>query len=435
MESIDDIGTSAEACYQRGVLLHSRGRPAEAAEWFRKALAADPRHALSHARLALCLAVESGREAESIEEARRAVALAPEHPFLQSILALTLIDSARDGHNAPIEEGLSHAVRATELDAENDFAWAVRGHGLLRLRRYAEAEDAALRALRLDTESRLATSVLAAALLNQGKDDRHAELVRYQLDRNPDDPASHTSAGWQALRRGRHEEANRHFLEALRLDPTAENARLGLLESYRARNPLYRVFIHFSRWMSRFSDGHQNLILIGGFVAYRILRHALARVSPFWASLVMGLWLLFALWSHLGRSLGSFLILFDRFARRCLRRKEKWEGGVVGGLVAGSFVALGASFVPAGPDPSGLRLLALALVLTAVAWAAAFTNDHFRGRHLYWWAALAAAVGCVLQLANACLPDGPDWLAAGLMMAVLTGVAVTWMRALRIWYA
>ncbi|MFZ4763372.1 MAG: tetratricopeptide repeat protein [Roseimicrobium sp.] len=424
---------SAEACFQRGELLRAQQRYSDAAELFQRALAADANHAPSYTMLALCWMREEGKRAQAVDAARRGVALEPEDSFHRSVLALAIAATAKDGQDSVLEEARVVASHAVQLNPDSDFSVAVESQLYLRLRKYAAAEASARRALALNVENAWAAEVLSIALLQQHKDEDNASLVSYQLENRPDDDSSHTSAGWLALRKGRHREANKHFLEALRLNPMNEGARLGLVESFRARSWVYGPYVRFCHAMSRFSEGAQTGIMIGGFVAYRVLREYLNTVSPFWASVLVAVWLTLALWSHLARGVGSFFMLFDGFARRALRPVEFWEGVAVGGATLCALLCLGLSVAAALQEA---RFAALALFFSAIVSAAAFTNDHYWGKYLYAVAAVVAGLGALVTIADAFLPGGVG-LAGGaaFLVTILLGVAVSWLRPLRVGYA
>ncbi len=428
----DFDATSAGAHFARGRLLQNQHRLPDAIRSYRQALELDPDHQPSYLMLALCWMADPAAVAQAQDAARRAVALEPEDAFARAVLALALNAGAREGQTAAIRAALQEAVEATGLDPDSAFAHAVTGRLHLRLRELPEAEAEARRALALDTENTMAAEVLSAALLLQRKDDDHKGLIDYQLQRDPDDDSAHTSAGWQAVMEGDHQRANRHFLEALRLSPLNESARMGLVESYRARSWIYRLQLRFAHFMNQFTEGRQNAIMLGGFVTYKILSASLEKVSPLLTSLVIGAWLLFALWSHLARGLSSFFILLDRFARQALRRREFWEGLVVGSLILLAFAAFAAGTALGNPNAD---FAALALLFAAVANAAAFTNDHHLGRHVYNLAAGLAGIGAVYL--NLAVFGGLRLAGAGELgaVALLIGVAVSWLRPFRFLYA
>lgn len=423
---------SAETHFSRGQLLQRQHRLTDAIDSYKQALALDPNHVPSYLMLALCWLNEESTAVNAVDAAQRAVGLEPEDAFARSVLALALNAKAKDGQTGMVKEALAHAQEAVSLDPDNDFAHATVAQIHLRLRDYPQAELAARKALELDTENTAATEVLSAALLLQKKDSANKGLIDYQLQRDPNDDSAHTSAGWQALMEGNHKQANQHFLEALRLNPMNESARMGLLESYRARSIVYRLQLRFSHFMSQFTEGRQNMIMIGGFVAYRVLSVMLKGVSPIATSILIGAWLTFALWSHLARGFSSFFLLMDRFARQALRPREFWEGAVVGGLIFAALGTLVAGYA-LGIKEGGYA--ALACVLAAVANAAAFTNDHHIGRHLYTLAGVIAGFGAVYVsfdiFSGMALPFA-EQLGS---LTFLIGVVVSWLRPLRVLYA
>lgn len=428
----DSLHPSPEAAFARGRLLQSQHRVQDAISCYKQALELDADHVPSYIMLALCWMEDDDTAPKSVDAARRAVALEPENAFARSVYALALNANAKDGQTAAIKEALKQAQEAVGLDPDADFSHAVAARLHLRLRDYPNAEVSARAALALDTENTMAAEALSIALLSQKKDGDNQALIDYQLQRNAEDDSAHTSAGWMAVMQGDHEKANRHFMEALRINPMSENARMGLIESYRARSWFYRSYLRFGHWMNQFTEGRQNLIMIGGFIGYRVLSSYLRTVSPMLASVLIGAWLMLALWSHVARGLSTFFVAMDRFARQALKRREYWEGVMVGGLLFLALAALVLGYAW-GVEESGLA--ALAFVFAAVANAAAFTNDHHIGRHVYAVAAGIAAAGAV-YISAAIFLDLALPLAGTLgLAAILIGVLVSWLRPFRVLYA
>jgi len=428
----DDFHPSPEAAFARGRLLQSQHRMQDAIACYKQALELDAHHTPSFVMLALCWMDDDETAPKSVDAAKRAVALEPENAFARSVLALALNANAKDGQTGAIKEALKQAEEAVGLDPDSDFSHAVLARLHLRLRDFPKAEASARAALALDTENTMAAEVLSAALLLQKKDGDNKDLIRYQLERNADDDSAHTSAGWQAVMEGDHKKANEHFLEALRLNPMNENARMGLIESFRARSWFYRTNIRFCHWMNQFTEGRQNVIMIGGFIGYKVLSGYLKTVAPFWANVVIGAWLVFALWSHLARGFSTFFVTMDRFARQALKPREYWEGVVVGWLIFFSLTALLLGYVY---GEAGAGFVALTCLFASVANAAAFTNDHHIGRHVYNIAAAISGFGAVYSgVAIFAHLDLPFADFAGLA-ALIIGVVITWLRPFRVLYA
>lgn len=432
MDDSQDGFSSAQAFYERGELLRAQQRHGDAATMFQRALQADANHAPSYAMLSLCWLREEGKKAEAVDAARRGVALSPDSAFHHSILALAIASSAKDGQDSVLKEAREVATHAVQLDPDSDLACTVEAQIYLRLRDYAKAEKSARRALALDPENGGAAEVLSIALLQQHKDGDNADLVRYQLENHPDDDSSHTSAGWLALRTGNHKEANKHFLEALRLNPMNEGARLGLVESFRSRSWVYRSYVRFCHAMTRFSGGTQMGIMLGGFLAYRMLGSWLMKVAPFWAAVLTAVWLTLVLWSHLARGFGSFFMLFDSFARNALRPRERGEAVAVGGATMGALICLGLAL--SGSFPS-MGYAAISLFFSAIASAAAFTNDHYVGKYLYGSAAVVAGLGALVTVVDILMASQAVSGSEAFTLTLYTGIAVTWMRGFRVLYA
>ncbi len=383
-----------EACVMRGRALLSRSRHEDAAQWFRRGIQIEPDVSACYALLAICLMNIKGRHAEAVDVARRAVSIEPEDCFNRCILSLRLGSMAKDGQDGILREALAQAHEAARLDPDSELAHTTLGRAQLRLQKWPEAEASARKALELDTDDATAAEVLSAALLHQGKAGDHDDLVRVQLQNNAESDSAHASAGWNALRKGDYKKANEHFMESLRLNPLHEGARLGLIESYRARSFFYRGLIQFDAFISRITAGRQMAFWLVGYLIYRVAYTNLKTTAPWAAGVLAGCWLLLIFWSHLSRGLSSFFMLFDHFARRSLRASEKWEGIVVGGmavLALGFFVA---SFF-AGRTSVLFQLVALCFFVSALPAASAFTNDHYIGKWVY-WAVAVFCIGCAM---------------------------------------
>jgi|UniRef100_UPI003784528D tetratricopeptide (TPR) repeat protein len=428
----DDFHPSPEAAFARGRLLQSQHRMQDAIACYKQALELDAHHTPSFVMLALCWMDDDETAPKSVDAAKRAVALEPENAFARSVVALALNANAKDGQTGAIKEALKQAEEAVGLDPDSDFSHAVLARLHLRLRDFPQAEASARAALALDTENTMAAEVLSAALLLQKKDGDNKDLIRYQLERNADDDSAHTSAGWQAVMEGDHKKANEHFLEALRLNPMNENARMGLIESFRARSWPYRQQLRFAHFMNQFTEGRQMAIMIGGFIAYKVLSTWLKTVSPILAYLVIGAWLLFVLWAHLARGFSSAFMVMDRFARQALRPREYWEGIVVGGLIFGSIACLALGFAWGLEAEGGFS--ALVCILAAVINAAAFTNDHWLGLYVYGAAAALAGFGSVYATLEAFADLHLPYAGELGALIMLLGIATTWLRGLGVLY-
>lgn len=384
-----------QQCLARAQMLIERERYSDAVEWCQRGLQSEPNHDYLHSLLAYCWLHIKGAEARAVEAARRSVSLDPENAHNHAILSLAISHKAKEGQDSLLREALDAARAALDLDASSVMAHAAQTEVLIRLRRWSEAEESARAALALDPENPQLGAQLGVILQRLGKHEDLNQLAQYHLAENPDDDSAHCNAGLNALRKGDHAAANSHFLEALRLNPASEYARVGLAESFRARSFLYRSLLRFDAFIKRITGGRETAFFIGGYIAYRMLHEFLKTRAPILAWLLVGAWLLLVFWTSLGRGLASFFMLFDRFARQSLRRREQWEAALVGGLTFLAIINLAAGV----GIHSIFAYAALVLFLAATPVSAAFTNDHHLGRWLY-AAVTVVCVGCALYFAT-----------------------------------
>jgi tetratricopeptide (TPR) repeat protein len=382
-----------QALLRRAQRLLETGRNQEAADFIQNGIQHHPEEPRMYIMLATCWMRCEGRNQDAVEAARRAISLDPENSYAHGVLANVLNNSAKEGQDNMLREALDAANKAIELDAEYPFSHEIRARVLLRLRRMREAEVSAREALALDPEDASAAELLIFILQRLGKDEGAGRLAEYHLERNPEDESAHSAAGWTALHSGNHQKANLHFTEALRLNPMSEGARMGLVESFRARSWFLRSLIMLDSFIARITAGRQMAFWIGGYLLYRMTYASLKQTAPWAASLLVAAWLTLVFWATFSRGLSSFLMLFDRFARRSLNSLEKWEGVVIGGVVILALGFLTGSFFPSGTvEREMLQLLALCLFISAIPASYAFLNGHYIGRWFYW----AVAVFCLV---------------------------------------
>lgn len=302
---------------QRAELLINQGRFDLAEEHARRAIGDQPDHALPYSYLALCLS-RAEKHSEATEAARRAVGLAPDDAYGHRVLASVL-------HRRDDEAAAMVAIdEALRLAPDDSHAWALKGSIHLALRQWRDALSAAEHGLTFDAEHEDCVNVRAAALARLGRTAEAGQAIDATLARNPDSAHSHANMGWTLLHRREPRKAMEHFREALRLDPTMDHARSGIVEAMKARNFIYRWFLAYLLFMNRLSSQAQWGILVGGYIAYQIVRrisqsgHPLAPV----AQVAAVLYLVFALGTVLAYPFFNLLLSISRFGRLALRRDQ-----------------------------------------------------------------------------------------------------------------
>jgi tetratricopeptide (TPR) repeat protein len=380
---------------RRALQLVEQGRLRDAQPHLRQAISEEPEDSQGYYLLACCLTDQPSNYREALQMINEAIRLDPNRAayHAQKASILILLDRQR--------EALQAAEESISLGPSSVEGFAARSAALIGLGRAQEAEQAARQALAIDPEHEPAANLLAHALRIQGRMIENAEQIESLLARNPENPHTHATAGWSALQRGQGRDAERHFLEALRLDPSDLHAREGLLEAFRARSPLYRAYLRYCFFMERLRPASRWLLIIGLLVLMRIARALFVGPLAPLAVAIVALYLLFVLWVWVARGVGNLMLLFDKFARHALARSEKLEAGFVGGgVVAG--LALLAVGLPL--EQFQIVLLALTLIAAAFPMSLVFTNPSKLGRIVFGSIGAAVYAGGLYAIAGASFP-------------------------------
>ena len=397
----------------RGLQLKDLGRYADAENAFREALAQEPNDAFALHQLAACQLHQPQRKREALATIDRAIAKEPndaDHHVLRSYI-LSVLDRPRDG--------LAAAQTALSLDPQHAGAFTAEAQAHLQTEQWPRAEQSARQALALDADNSAAANQLAQALRLQNKNAENAAHLAGMLARDPEDPFTHANAGWTALQRGEHRAAETHFREALRLDPDFESARDGLLNSFRARSPIYRTYLRYCFFMQRLSSGARWAVIIGLYFGVK-----LAGQIPGGDALV-ALYMLFVLWVWVAKPVGNFFLLFDSFARYALRPREKLEAAAVGGSLGPGLALLIASFAFGWP---AVVTLGIGLIAASFPLSMTFTNGSRPGTWLFGTVAAVTLLGAALTTLAHLVPLHDQGTARQIFTVGAIGcLAATWL--------
>jgi Tfp pilus assembly protein PilF len=340
----------------------SHGDWARAVPALRAALAHDPEDASAQALLALGLAhLEQPREA--VEAGRRAVTLAPELSLAHYALGRALLD-----HDdiAAAERAAREALR---LDPDAD-GYALLAQVFARQQRWKDVLDAVAQGLQIDAEHTGLANLRGLALASLGRASEAANTIGKALATDPDNPASHVNRGWLLLRQGEHDQALEAFRTALRLDPTLQAARAGIVESLKARSGLYRPILRAAFWMSRFDARTRWWIVVGLFIANRVVRGLLG-ANPEWRPVLMPLLVLYAVFAistWLVGPISNLLLRLNPYGRLVLSKEDTLAANIVGACLATAAIA-GLMTLVAGTRGWGTLALVSLLVLIPVSGA------------------------------------------------------------------
>lgn len=310
---------------QRALVLHEQGRHDLAEKELRQHLVAEPNDGFAQALLAVTL-VELERRDEAEQTAIEAIGQAPDMAFAHYALARVLSD--RNRYDDAIDS-IQEAIRLEPTDADYH---GMRAGLEFNRQRWSDALAAAETGLQFDPEHIGCNNLRAMALVKLGRKAEAGATIERNLARNPDDAHSHANQGWTLLEQGRRKEAMTHFRESLRLDPTNDWARGGLVEAIKAGNPIYAVMLKYFLWMQKLSGQVRWMIILGGYFGSRMLAGAAdsnPALAP-WIMPVRVLYIAFALLTWLAVPLFNLMLFLHPFGRHALNPEQRAQAGWVG---------------------------------------------------------------------------------------------------------
>jgi Flp pilus assembly protein TadD len=292
--------------------LMDEGSYQDAASHLRPLLAAHPDDARPWMLLAAVRA-ELGNLGSAVTAAEKAVALTPDNAYAHWLLGSLLFT------NKQYKRALEEAEASLRLDYDSADSYVLKGRALAALGRREEAIKPLEGALVVDPEHDGARRLRALFLEQTGRTEEARGEFMAALERDADDAFAHTGRGWIGLRTGETNTAA-HFRNALRIDPDSEWAKEGLIQSLKARNPVFRLMLRYFLWMETQTAARQRLFIFGGIIGYTVLRR-LAIAQPGLAPLIwplLGLYIAFVLLSWLADPLFDTLLRFDAEGRTAL---------------------------------------------------------------------------------------------------------------------
>ncbi len=316
----------------RAELLINQQRYAQAVDVLRDALASDPENATVHSYLAISLS-QVGQYDSATTHAEQAIELAPDDPLSHFSLAWGMVERRRWPE---ARRAIDAAIALAPHDARHYWMLS-RIHFCEN--RWQQALTAAEQGLQADPDHQGCMHMQGVARLVLGQKIAAAEAIGQSLAKKPESAAARASSGWLSLTQNRPREAMDSFRESLRLDPTLEWARRGMVEALKSRHWFYRAIMRLrtapqldndsaSVWRSiqwRFV----RLNMIAGWVLS--LMCCLAMPIPaiyadppppplYWVAFAIGLFCFLGV--ALAAQIGNLFLLSDRWGRHVLNEDE-----------------------------------------------------------------------------------------------------------------
>lgn len=309
----------------------------QALEVLQAALATNPENERAHLLLLFCL-THLGKTHRAIEQGRELLGRFPNAPVLYQLLAANLADAQQlDEAQSMAEQGLEVAPGDVEL-------LAVLGRIALSQKDWGKALYHSQDILEQVPDHLQGLNIRLTALNKLGHKDELRASLKDTLAADPNNPYTHNNIGWTELEAGHPHQAKAHFAEALRLQPNLEGARVGLLESLKAKNIFYRALLGWMFFMAKQKEQAQWFIIIGAYLLYRFLISQ-ATQYPILIPVVYLIAFFFYL-SWIIHPLSNLLIKLDPVARHALTEEESKAANAVGiGLTVGGSLILTHLFV------------------------------------------------------------------------------------------
>lgn len=399
----------------QAIVLRDRHRLQEAEALILTYLASEPDDPNAHYELAITRMQMEKREKDALESINNAIGQAPDYSLFQSIKSLIL------GSLKKHSDALKVAELAISLDSGSALAWVAKSRALGGKDKWKDAEQAVRKALEIEPDDEDANNLLSLYLRLQGKTQEADRYTDIQLSQDAENPIALANRGWTKIHQGKHQEAEELFLSALRIKPDEEYAREGLRESYKTRNPLYRLYLKWAFFMQRFEGSSQVFIIIGMVIAMKLGRQFLNQIHPGLAIALTVTYMLFIFWVWLASGLGHFLLLIDNKARLSLRKREIWDGILVGGSFCSGITLMLLGIIP---PLTILTYLGISLIVASLPLSLVALNDSHAGKFVF------AFIGsCIILLGAAdsfqamTSVDNTGFIGLG----ILLGLVSTWL--------
>ncbi len=398
-------------------LLIARHRYKEAEELLRLELTQNMENAIAFSMLAITLASQD-RAREALPAVRRAISLEPDTPYHFYAHSFVL------GRLTKYEEGVREIQTAIRLNPENVHYHGQLSNLYLSLKEWKKALEAAEKGLELDPDDVMCANQRALALRQMGRKVEASQTIDGVLRRDPENAGSHANQGWTYLHQGQPKEAQIHFREALRLQPDMDWARRGMIEALKARNIIYRVLLAYFLWMSRFKGRAQWGIIIGVYVAFRLIR-TLAQSNPAlepWLTPLLTLYIVFAFSTWIASPLFNLLLRLDPFGRMMLNERETMAANLIGLTVLTSLGFWISSLLLKIPILGTAAIGAFAMIVPV----SGFSHAQTKRTRLILGAYAASLVCLGLGWLAAVLAANEQWANCFLPLFILGWIAYGW---------
>ncbi len=309
----------------RAQILIEQGRYKDAEIELGQQLGQSPNDPSIFALLSICKH-EQGASEEALQLIEQSISLMPDEPNYLYLCGKYHLEA---GKYDKAEQLIDNAIVLEANDADYYMAKAVIKS---RKKLWQEALDCANIGLNINPAHIGCLNIRSQSLVKLDNKEAAYDTIQEALYYDPENSYTHSNVGWGVLEQGDHKKALEHFKTALKLDPTNEWAKAGLVEALKARYWLYRIFLQYSFWISNLQSKSQWLVLIGFYASSRILNYLgeqFPSLNPFVTPLIT-IYIIFAISSWIITPLSNLFLRINKYGRYALDKNQIKSSNYVG---------------------------------------------------------------------------------------------------------
>lgn len=314
-----------ESLTARARILMEQNRYKEAEEMLRQALKENPYSAYTLSLIAeVNLHLDKVDEAESMVNS--AIAVAPHLAHLYYLKARVYLQKEQRN------EAEKYLQQAIAMDPQNAHFFAIYANLKLAKKDFEGALKMADKALELDPSNLLGLNMRSTALFKLGNKEDSFQTIEGALREDPDNAYTHANYGWKLLEKGDRKKAQEHFREALRRDPFSDFARAGMVEALKAGNPVYRLFLKYSFFMSNLTAKYQWAVIVGLYLSTKVLG-SIAESNEtlrIYLTPIVILLSLFAFSTWIITPLSNLFLRLNKYGKYLLTKQQQMSSNFVG---------------------------------------------------------------------------------------------------------
>lgn len=332
-------------------LYMEQGRYAEALKEIEQQLSSAPNDYELLIYYVNCL-VQVDRKKEALKISESLLGHYPDDEIILSLRARVLL---QDERLTEAEEMIRSAIAVNP--ARSDF-YAILSSIYFQRHKFEQSLLWANKGLEADPADTACMNFRSMSLNKLGRVEEARQTMANALEKDPEDAFTHTSLGWNLLENNDHKKALVHFREALRLAPSLQMAKAGMVEAMKARYWLYRIFLQYAFWLGKKGGQVQLIFIIGLYVGMRALR-MIARSNPELEPLVLPvivLYTAFALFTWVVRPLSNLILRLDPYGRYALSKDETISSTLVGVSLLVGVLSFGVFMITALPFTLNLAI-------------------------------------------------------------------------------